>query len=106
MNNLRKIENSDKFRKCVKCGKTYLLEKGFYSSGNGYYNVCKKCRAERYRKKENFKNHSYIFIEGIEVCKRCGIIRKKVAVVNKKNSWIAKYLVNGKWQLEHPDCIK
>lgn len=98
-------------RICTSCGKKYVLELGFYKNGKYYAYICKKCDNKNKQdaidtNRTEYKVHKYKTNEfGIDVCVRCGVERKAVSFINRKNSFNYLFRVDGKWIEERPKCL-
>lgn len=75
---MSKTLNSDEFRTCTKCGKTFPNTNEYFSknNGNGLNSICKNCQSDKNKERNNkmkFRfNTNKIEYEGNKTCKRCG----------------------------------
>lgn len=105
---------TEEIRQCSKCGRRYILSKGFYKRGYGKYrSECKSCSEERESKKREsileHDRHLYGIEDeiGVQTCKRCGVQRRKKANTLRKNWFVYQFRSRGKqWGTETIKCVK
>ena len=108
---MRKLSPDEETRTCKKCGKTYILSKGFYECGDWYYHTCKKCmcsaNTQRIKDNTDYIRHDWIPLSDENYkCMRCGAKMKRVAHPYKYGHWNRLFFVDKKWVKERPECIQ
>lgn len=58
---------------------------------------------KRKQEEKGYTNHSFDIIT--EVCDRCGVQRKRTAILTRRGKFENEYRVNGKWTKDHPNCL-
>ena len=114
---MRKLDENTITKVCTKCGKTKVIEIGFYknpSNKDGYRGSCKVCDEARKRENDIEKRDGKYDIHtwkstgsyNIDQCQRCGVLRKKEAYTKKVGHWLKSYLVDGKWTDDRPQVCQ
>ena len=112
---MKPLASGSELRKCKDCGKTYVLELGFYKNGKGGYSYnCKGCdkaiNTNRTHEKKDytFENHFYDKEDAnlISECKRCGCFMKRIAFSNRPGKWLYRWKNESEeWKNVNPQCV-
>jgi hypothetical protein len=101
------IINGKQVKKCYRCPRRFVLEKGFYRRADGSYSShCKLCHkeiaAESQRKKSSGRRVIHKFAD--DKCIKCGLLRRRTPILHRFGRYYPEYFVNKEWTLMKPAC--